>query len=93
MYLSEEYKTFKSDVLRIWNESGFTKAEGRISFGVFVSFPNKRKCDISNRIKALEDSLKTLSFDDDEQIDELFIKRGPINKNDPHCVVIIRQIS
>jgi crossover junction endodeoxyribonuclease RusA len=48
-----------------------------------VLFPkDRRKQDIDNRIKALWDALADAGvFDNDEQIDTLFIERGEIKKD------------
>jgi crossover junction endodeoxyribonuclease RusA len=55
-----------------------------------VLFPkDRRKQDIDNRIKALWDALADAGvFDNDEQIDTLFIERGEIKK-DGGCRVYI----
>lgn len=90
-FLSKEYQDFKKRVEHEWNLHNKPVLEGRISMGLVLNFSNKRRNDISNRIKALEDSMKGLYFKDDEQIDAIFVKRGDIRK-ESSCTVIIKEI-
>jgi crossover junction endodeoxyribonuclease RusA len=53
----------------------------RIAMSVVLFPKDRRKQDIDNRIKALWDALADAGvFDNDEQIDTLFIERGEIKK-------------
>jgi crossover junction endodeoxyribonuclease RusA len=50
---------------------------------------DRRAADLDNRLKALNDALEHAGvFDDDEQIDELHVTRGPIVKGG-ECFVMI----
>ncbi len=54
----------------------------RLAYRLLVC-PARRGSDISNRIKILEDALKSGGlFIDDEQVDEVWVRRGPIVKPD-----------
>lgn len=59
---------------------------------IILTFDTKRRQDISNRIKALEDALKGLLFKDDEQIDVLYVKRGQ-PADESSCVVMVRELT
>jgi Holliday junction resolvase RusA-like endonuclease len=72
----EEYHRLVKDKLlelRAWHHSA-----NRIGYRLLVC-PARQGNDISNRIKVLEDALKTGGlYVDDEQIDEVWVRRGPI---------------
>jgi len=53
----------------------------RLSAEIYLHGPNRRKYDISNRVKAIEDALENAGvFDNDNQIDRLIVERGEIRK-------------
>ncbi len=88
-YLSSEYVAFKGLVAYIVKRErvpNFGKA--RMAMAVEVCARDRRRMDISNRVKALEDALTAAGvWDDDEQIDQLHVKRGPIVKGG--CAIVI----
>ena len=46
--------------------------ETPVALSLYVTFPDRRRCDVSNRIKALEDALKLAGvYKDDSQVTEL----------------------
>lgn len=52
--------------------------EGRIRMAVVLYAPDRRRYDIDNRLKALLDALVDAHvMRDDDQVDEITIKRGP----------------
>lgn len=60
---------------------------GRIAMDIFATMPDRRRRDIDNITKCLIDSLAAAGvFADDEQIDDLHIRRGPVSK--PGSVVV-----
>ena len=59
---------------------GRTKLTGRLK-GVFVvNVPDRRRRDLDNILKALLDSMQGHVFLDDEQFDEITVKRGEVIK-------------
>lgn len=57
-------------------------SQNRLAYRLLVC-PARQGSDISNRIKILEDALKSGGlFVDDEQVDEVWVRRGPIVKPD-----------
>jgi Holliday junction resolvase RusA-like endonuclease len=45
---------------------------GPVALSLYVTFPDRRRCDVSNRIKCLEDALKIAGvYADDSQVIEL----------------------
>ena len=65
----------------------------RLSVQMWLHAPNKRKFDIDNRLKGLIDSLTHAGvWHDDEQIDEIIVRRGAIQKNNGQVKIIIEQI-
>jgi len=76
-YLSAPYQKFKDAVYGQWKDAGEPFLEGRLALHIEIYPADRRKQDISNRIKALEDALKGLLFTDDEQIDQILITRMP----------------
>ena len=66
---------------------------GRLSVSMRFYQPTARKCDISNYVKTTEDALtKARVWLDDEQIDEEYIYRRPIDRVNPRAEVDIREI-
>jgi crossover junction endodeoxyribonuclease RusA len=57
---------------------------------VVIHFSDRRKQDLSNRIKVLEDALVQAGLmDDDSQINEIVVKRGEIIKGGLCLVKIV----
>jgi hypothetical protein len=57
-----------------------TRSAARVAYRLLVC-PGRNGSDISNRIKVTEDALKAGGlYIDDEQIDEIWVRRGPIVK-------------
>jgi crossover junction endodeoxyribonuclease RusA len=82
-YVSKAGVAFKSQVSDYVIEYRVPKlGTARIAMTVVLFPKDRRKQDIDNRIKALWDALADAGvFDNDEQIDTLFIERGEIKKN------------
>lgn len=77
----------------MWLQSGRPVFHGRLKLEVIIHMRDRRKSDLSNRIKCLEDSLQAAGFfADDEQIDKLIMERGEIIKGGK-CVVTITEIA
>lgn len=53
--------------------------EGRLGVSIYLQAPTRRKYDIDNRIKTVLDALQHAGvFEDDEAVDVLEVRRGPI---------------
>lgn len=83
-YISREGRVFISEVhLRAMEQLKLPlpKLIGRLRVEIELTFPNHVRCDIDNRCKVLLDSLcKAGLFDDDEQFDEITLRRMPVRK-------------
>jgi crossover junction endodeoxyribonuclease RusA len=90
MGISKAGREFKEQVSDYVVEYRVPKlGQARIEMKVVIYPRDRRRQDISNRIKILEDSLVDAGvFDDDSQIDILFIERGEIKKGGG-CLVLI----
>jgi crossover junction endodeoxyribonuclease RusA len=89
-YVSKTGVAFKAQVSDYVIEYRVPKlGTARLAMTVVLFPKDRRKQDIDNRIKALWDALADAGvFDNDEQIDTLFIERGEIKK-DGGCRVYI----
>jgi len=90
MGISKAGREFKLQVQDYIIENKVPKlGAARIEMQVTIYPRDRRKQDIDNRIKALWDALGDAGvFDDDEQIDTLFIQRGEIKKGGG-CLVML----
>lgn len=80
-FVGPEGKKFKADVAQIVGKVPTRFGNSRLSLTIHLHFRDKRRADISNRVKALEDALVQAGlFDDDSQIDEEHTYRSSIIK-------------
>lgn len=80
-FVGPEGKKFKADVLDMVGKTPTRFGDARLGLTVHLHFRDRRRQDLSNRIKALEDALVQAGlFDDDSQIDEEHIFRSSIIK-------------
>jgi Holliday junction resolvase RusA-like endonuclease len=96
-YLTADGKNYKEAVM--WetkskaNAKGWEYKGGRIALAIGLRFPNKKRRDISNCIKILEDAIaETLGFDD-RVVDSILVQRVGINKERPGAVVTVEEYS
>lgn len=67
--------------------------KSRLSVTMILNEKDKRRRDIDNSSKSLFDACtKNGIWLDDSQVDELIIKRGVINKENPNVFVIISEL-
>ncbi len=94
-YISKEGKAFQEAVIEAVAAAGHSEAmiDGRLCVSIRLHQPDRRKCDIDNRIKPLLDALTAARiWNDDSQVDRLRVDRGEIRKGAPCCVVDVRKI-
>lgn len=66
----------------------------RVQMQLWITFPDKRQCDLDNRIKAVLDSCtKAGVWTDDSQVDELHIYRCKPDKEHAGAKVMISAIN
>jgi crossover junction endodeoxyribonuclease RusA len=86
-----DYKLKVQEYVTVNNIQKLGTARLQASITIFPR--DKRKIDIDNRIKALNDSLQEAGvFDDDEQFDLIIIKRGEI-KQGGACTITISTLN
>lgn len=92
MYITPQGKDFRKAVAEIIAERQCLKfGSARLFVAVRLCMRDRRGSDLDNRLKALCDALEHAGvFDDDEQIDELHVLRGPIVKGG-ECYVVITE--
>jgi crossover junction endodeoxyribonuclease RusA len=90
MYITKEGKDFRQRVAEIVAERQAIKfGDARLCVAMHVSMRDRRVADIDNRVKAALDALTHAGvYDDDSQIDELFVARGEIVKGG-RCHVMV----
>ena len=80
-FIAKEGQEFKATVNLIVKNQTIRFGSKRLVGAVELFFRDRRKSDISNRLKALEDALVAAGLmDDDSQIDMWVVKRGLIVK-------------
>jgi crossover junction endodeoxyribonuclease RusA len=93
-YLSENGKQFKLDVQAAVLSLGYKRLEGRLAVNVTLFAPDKRRRDVDNfGGKAVLDALTSAGlWQDDSQIDDLHIVRGPCDPPAGSIEVEVRRI-
>lgn len=90
-----DYKAMIGQLLALSPEARqFAQALGgqRLALTLRLWFEDRRRTDISNRIKLLEDALaKNLGFDDCA-VDALLVVRAGYDKSNPRCEVVLEII-
>lgn len=91
-FLSAAGKAYKAAVQAVVLEAGRPRLEGRLAVCIDLHPPDRRRRDIGNHEKVLIDALVEAGvFEDDEQIDELLLRRKEIVP-DGEAVVWLKQI-
>lgn len=93
IYLSKQGKDYRSRVLsEVVSRKLQLNLKQRLSVEIYVYAKDRRSIDIDNRIKPALDALQHAQvFEDDSQIDRLYVERREIVKGGK-CLVIIREI-
>lgn len=94
MLISREGRAFRAAVATACMVQRSPRlGKARIALEITAIAPDRRRRDIDNLAKATNDALQCCGvFDDDSQIDDLRIVRGPVNKADPHVLVRVEAI-
>ena len=88
--ISSTGRDFKKNVSQcVQCEKKALRIEYRVKVGITVYPPDRRKRDIDGYLKALLDSMTDAGvWIDDEQVDELVIRRGPVLKGGKAVVTV-----
>ena len=88
-YIKQAGKDFRLAVAEIVAEAGHALIDGRVRLLGVMHFATKRRQDLDNRIKPLQDALTHAGvWLDDEQIDDLHFIRGDVLKGGSVRVMI-----
>ncbi|HWT40943.1 MAG TPA: RusA family crossover junction endodeoxyribonuclease [Dongiaceae bacterium] len=88
-YIKPAGQAFRQEVAEIVAQAGYKTIEGRVSLFVAIYPADRRRQDIDNRAKSLQDALTSAGvWLDDEQIDELHMVRKEVIKGGQVKVVI-----
>lgn len=97
MVLTERGREYLAEVGRVirLNLGGGPRTKQRLAVAIETFQPDRRQTDLDNRLKTLLDSMQEAGmYENDEQIDDLHIKRGPVvPKKNARVHVSIREIS
>ena len=81
MHISPRGKQYRADVMQICAQANVKPFTGRLALKIGYAPPDRRKRDIDNIIKAVQDSLAYGGcMLDDEQVDDLHVVRLPVEK-------------
>jgi len=87
MLLSREGRAYRTDVCARLAVGCGAPLRGRLAVRLQVQPPDRRRRDLDNVQKAVFDSLQHAGvYEDDSQIDELVVKRGPVVRGGQVCV-------
>lgn len=82
MHVSAKGHAFRRDVYELCN--GEPPLTGRLAIQLELTLPTRRKCDIDNYVKSTLDALAHAGvFENDNQVDELRVKR--LHVEPPGC--------
>ena len=91
-FVGKKGQEFRLEVKVVALERKIKAIEGRLSLKVYLYPPDKRKRDIDNVLKSLLDAMEHAGvYENDSQLDELYIKRCEVVKGGK-CVVVITQL-
>lgn len=95
MLLSEKGREYRKAVVAcVWQDGAPWQREGRVSVKIQAFPPDKRKRDLDNLLKGILDSLQGAGlYEDDSQIDELYICRGCDEEYTGEVLVQIEELS
>jgi crossover junction endodeoxyribonuclease RusA len=89
-FLTLQAREFKTQVAHIVSQQPIRFGSKRLAMTIILHFKDKRKSDLDNRIKSLQDALVQAGLmEDDSQFDEITVKRGEIIKGGLCLVKIV----
>ena len=92
-FLTKEAVAYKKHVLETVESQPVRFGDARLSVTITFNFRDRRRNDLDGRIKSLLDSMTQAGlWDDDEQVDELIVRRGEIVKGGS-CEVEIKVLT
>ena len=93
-YLTNQARDYRADVgQRILAEGLKWRTTAPVDITLKLYFRDKRKSDISNRIKSLEDALEAAGvFQNDYQVDDLHVHRCGVDRDNPRVEVTIKEL-
>lgn len=90
VFLSAEAKAYKNTVAALAASRGLQPLQGAIVLKVDI-YRERRSGDLDNRLKAIQDALNKIAFDDDSQIVEIHARRFEDKKN-PRVEVEVTEV-
>ena len=95
MILSERGRDYRAAVCETLSryESADWPLTGRLGVYIVLQRGDRRKYDIDNYVKPILDALQAGGvIEDDEQVDEIELRRGPVQPGDGMALVGVEQI-
>ena len=83
VYVTKEARSYKQEIVNLTRSLNLKCYDDKQKLKVFIvcHVPDKRRRDLDNVLKITLDSLSSIAWEDDSQIDDLRIIRGDIIKN------------
>lgn len=92
--LSEAGKAYHLAVLCAVRAARKTSIAGPVSLAILVYEPDRRRRDISNLVKVIEDGLtRAGAWGDDSQVADLHIARKGVDRERPRVDVVVTEIT
>lgn len=94
LVLTDEHRAFRNEVIyRVRLSHRDEPLEGRLDLRLFLFYSNRRRTDLDNRVKPVQDAMTHAKvYNDDSQIDHLDVSRIPTD-GDERCEVIVSEIA